>query len=35
MQQGGSIARVSWGLGRAGESNGEKLGTTVIEQQKI
>ena len=23
-----------WGLGRAGESNGEKMGTTVIEQQK-
>ena len=24
-----------WGMGRAGESNGGKMGTTVIEQQWI
>ena len=30
---GGRIGGGRWGMGRAGESNGRKMGTTVIEQQ--
>ena len=30
---GGGIECGRWGVGRAGESNGGEMGTTVIEQQ--
>ena len=32
-RDGGRIESGRWGLGRAGESNGWKMGTTIIEQQ--
>ena len=32
-EKGGRIECGRWGVGKAGESNGGKMGTTVIEQQ--